>query len=444
MLIRNGKIVTFNPKFDILEDRVLVVRDGAIVDIVPNGTEIDLSEEVFDANGQYILPGNICAHTHFYGAYARGMNIPGAAPKNFIEILDKLWWPLDRSLSKEAVYYSAAVCLIDAIQHGTTTLFDHHASPSYITGSLDEIEKAAEEAGLRVSLCYEVTDRNGEQQAMEGIEENLRFIEKNSLSKETGMIASSFGLHACLTLSEETLKTVRKVLPENVGVHIHTAEDLVDQHDSLAKYGQRVIERLYRHDLLNEKSIAVHGVHLDANEISLLKRSGAALTHQPRSNMNNAVGIGDINSLLNFGILVCLGNDGFSNSMWEEWKAAYLVHKVWNRDPQRMGGFDVVKMAVDHNRQLVERHFNIHTGMIAPGYKADLIFVDYQPFTPVTSGNLPWHILFGFRESMVTSTMVNGRFLMRDRKVTILDAESVLKEALALAPKVWAAYEKQF
>ncbi len=444
MLIRNGKFVTFGSPNEILEGKALRINAGVIEQIVDNAQPANPGEEIVDARGQYILPGNICAHTHFYGAFARGMAIPGPAPRNFVEILEKLWWPLDRALTKEAVYYSAMVCLIDAIQHGTTTLFDHHASPSFIGGSLDEIERAVLESGLRASLCYEVTDRNGAAQAQEGIEENLRFIQKAAGRVKEGLIAASFGLHACLTLSDETLKLVRMSLPADFGVHIHTAEDLADQHDSLAKYSQRVIQRLQRHELLGRKSIVVHGVHLDAAEIDLLKQTNTALAHQPRSNMNNAVGIGDVQSMLNHGVLVTLGNDGFSNAMWEEWKTAYLVHKAWNRDPQRMGGYDLMRIAVDNNRELVERHFGVKTGQLAPGYQADLMFVDYQPYTPFTGGNFPWHAVFGFRDSIVTATMVKGKFLMKDRKVLGVDADSIYKEALALAPHVWAAYQKSF
>lgn len=97
-----------------------------------------------DASGQFILPGNICAHTHFYGAFARGLSIPGTAASDFVDILKKLWWPLDKSLDVEAVKYSALVCMVDAIRHGTTTLIDHHASPNAIEGSLDQIAEAAE------------------------------------------------------------------------------------------------------------------------------------------------------------------------------------------------------------------------------------------------------------------------------------------------------------
>jgi cytosine/adenosine deaminase-related metal-dependent hydrolase len=128
--------------------------------------------------GQPVLPGNICAHTHFYGAFARGMAIPGAPPEAFPAILEKLWWPLDKSLDLEDVRASALVCLVDAIRHGTTTLIDHHASPNAIDGSLDVLAEAVELAGVRAVLCYEVTDRDGADKAQAGIDENVRFLRR--------------------------------------------------------------------------------------------------------------------------------------------------------------------------------------------------------------------------------------------------------------------------
>ena len=164
LLLTHANLVTFEQPNRILPDHALLLRGGLIHDL---GGTLELEQrypdtERLDAGGQYLLPGNICAHTHFYGAFARGMAIPGEAPDTFVKILQKLWWPLDLALDEEAVQLSALVCLVDAVRHGTTTLFDHHASPNAISGSLDLIAEAVEAAGVRAALCYEVTDRNGE------------------------------------------------------------------------------------------------------------------------------------------------------------------------------------------------------------------------------------------------------------------------------------------
>ena len=191
------------------------------------------------------MPGMICAHTHFYGAFARGLAIPGAPPKDFVEILQKLWWPLDKSLTEADVRASAEVMLVDAIRHGATTLIDHHASPNAIDGSLDVIAEAVDVSGLRAVLCYEVTDRDGMGKSSAGIRENVRFIKRTRREKVAGgRVAATFGLHASLTLSEETLDDCREAAPDNTGFHIHVAESEADEYDSLAKSGRRVVDRL--------------------------------------------------------------------------------------------------------------------------------------------------------------------------------------------------------
>lgn len=447
MFIKNAKIITFDDQDRILDNGGVIIDDkGEIIKIGSTNEleKISSSGLIIDAKDQLLMPGNICAHTHFYGAYSRGMYIPGDAPNAFPAILEKLWWKLDKALDEEAIYYSSLVCLIDAIKQGTTTLFDHHASPNYINKSLNTISKAVLESGVRASLCYEVTDRDGMVKAEEGICENLRFIEK--IKKDNNkMLGASFGLHASLTLSEKTLKSARKRCPDGTGFHIHAAEHIVDEYDSIKKSGLRVVERLENYGILGSKTIIAHGVHINVSEVNLIVNSGAWLTHQPRSNMNNAVGLPDVESMLNAGVKFCLGNDGFSNSMWSEWKAAYFAHKLYNADPRRMPANIIQEMAVVNNRALVETSFNgLKIGKIAEGYTADLILVDYQPFTELNKDNLPWHIVFGFRDGMVSTTIVNGRVIMQNRKLTLLDEEEIIKEAIKVSKFVWKRYHDSF
>lgn len=442
MLITNGTIVTWEAENRVLEDHAILIENDRIreIDTTHNLTAKYPNEEKLDACGQYVMPGNICAHTHFYGAYARGMAIPGPAPKDFPEILRKLWWPLDRALDGESIQYSVLPCLVDAIKHGTTTLFDHHASPNAIDGSLDIIADEVEKSGLRSVLCYEVTDRDGEEKMKKGIQENVRFITRTN----NPLLAGTFGLHASLTLSDSSLDLCRQSVPDNIGFHVHTAEHESDEYDSLNKSGLRVIDRLHKHGILGPKTITAHGVHFDAHEIQLLAETGTWLSHQPRSNMNNGVGVAPIESMMRAGIKVCLGNDGFSNAMWEEWKAAYLLHKVHHRDPRRMNGYEVQQMAIYNNAALAHIFFPSATmGQIIPAAFADIIFVDYHPNTPLNAGNLPWHIIFGIQQSMVTTTIVAGKVLMKDRKLFTLDEEEIGAKAREIAPKVWNRYQKE-
>jgi len=441
MLITNTKIITWKDGQEILEDQAVLLEGGIIQEI---GAAEALKqqhpeEEVFDARGQYLMPGNICAHTHFYGAFARGMGIPGDAPRDFPEILKRLWWPLDMALDEQGVRYSALVFAVDAVKNGTTTLFDHHASPNFIDGSLDVIGEVLEKAGLRGVLCYEVTDRNGKAGAQAGIAENLRMIEKTAGSSR---LSAAFGLHASLTLSGETLAACREAAGEDVGFHIHVGEHQADEYDSLKRSGMRVVDRLHKHNLLGPKTILAHGVHIDMEEARLIAESGSWLTHQPRSNMNNAVGAAAVEDFLRLGIPVGIGTDGFYHAMWEEWKTAYFLHKVHHLDPRRMNALDIVQMGVKNNAALAEAYLSdLKLGVIEAGAAADLILVDYHPYTPLNAGNLPWQIIFGFQESMITSTLVDGEFLMKDRELLTLDEEAIASEARALASEIWSRYE---
>jgi len=443
LLITNGTVVTWLSDAELIENGAVYIEDGRIVDVGP-AEEIHRQHTAdleIDASGQLIMPGNICAHTHFYGAFARGMAIPGPAPKDFPEILERLWWPLDQALDKEAVRLSVLVCLVDAIKHGTTTLIDHHASPNALAGSLDTIADAVEGAGLRAVLCYETTDRYGQESARASIEENVRFIKA---AKSRPNIAGTFGLHASLSLTDETLADCVSATEElPTGFHIHVAEHEADEYDSLNRSGKRVIERLCEAGILGSRTIVAHAVHIDMAEAENLRNSRTWVTHQPRSNMNNAVGAADIEGMLRLGIPVCLGNDGFSNNMWAEWKAAYLLHRVWHRDPRRANGMDIVQMAIHNNAALASVFFpGSAPGLLMPGAAGDIILVDYQPITPLTAGNLPWHILFGFESSMVTTTICAGRILMQERQLLTLDERAIAAQARELAPSVWARYNE--
>ena len=299
MLITNAKLITWERPNRVLEGRALLIRDDRIQEI---GTVEDLLarfplEERLDAGGQYVMPGNICAHTHFYGAFARGMAIPGAAPKDFPEILSKLWWPLDKALTLEDVRYSAVVCLVDAIRHGATTLIDHHASPNAIDGSLDLI---AERGGPGWPAGGVVLRGHRPQRQRTvrrlGIQRKPAFHQPHAPRACAGddRLARYLRLHASLTLSDATLEACRSSVPESVGFHIHPAEAEADEYDSLAKSGLRAADRLHKHGILGPHSIVAHGVHVDAREVMLVAETGTWVTHQPRSNMNNAVGRGSV------------------------------------------------------------------------------------------------------------------------------------------------------
>ncbi len=445
MLITNATIVTCNVPNEILSGHSLLIRDGRIADLLPDSEALSKypSEETYNVGNKLVMPGAICAHTHFYGAFSRGMAIPGDAPATFHQILNKLWWPLDQSLTAEDVEYSALLCEADAIRHGMTTLFDHHASPNFIDGSLDVIADTVKKAGLRAALCYEVTDRGGDSERDAGIRENLRFVDKTNLNPD-GQLVGFFGLHAPLTLSRTTLEKCAAVRAPHFGFHTHLSESRDDQAHTQKEFGQDPVPLFEQFGLLDGNSILAHCVHVADKDVDILKEKGVWVTHQPRSNMNNAVGTARVEKMLTAGIPVALGNDGFSNSHWDEMKAAYLVHKSALGDPRAMGGYTVMDLAYTNTAKMASHFFNMPLGTIKVGAAADLVVVDYCPPTELNKFNFPWHLLFGFRDQMIESTIANGKFLMKERKLLTLDEKAIAEKCSELSHKVWERYAKKF
>ncbi len=444
MLITHGTLATMGTPNQVVPDGALYIENERIADLGPSA-ELEArypSAQRLDAGGSLVLPGLICAHTHFYGAFARGMALPGDPPANFTEILEKLWWRLDKALWPDDVHYSALVGLVDAIRHGTTTLVDHHASQRRIAGSLDQIASAVDQAGVRACLCYEVTDRDGRTATLAGIQENSRFIRHVREQRyQSDRLAATFGLHASLTLSDETLKACVDLAGQlGVGFHLHVAEDKADVRDSLRKSALRVVERLQEFGVLGPLTLAAHCIHVDRIETEILLDSGTMVVHNPRSNMNNAVGTADLPWMLHIGIPVGLGNDGFSNNMFTEMATTYLVHKQATGDPRTLPADQVIQMAWEHNARIAQVYFPAlgpQFGQLAKGAPADVILVDYDPPTPLTSDNLPWHIIFGIDGTGVDTTIVAGEILMRNRKLLTLDEAAIMARARELAGKLW-------
>ncbi len=434
MRFENGIVVTLGK-----ENRVLwnatVATDGELIAAVGDATEMKAQfpdAESMDCSGKIILPGFICAHHHFYSTMARGMAIPGEPAKNFVEILENLWWKVDRALDEEDILLSAQLPLIDCIRNGTTTVIDHHASPSMRDGSLDLIESAVRQAGLRASLCYEVSDRNI---VGGGIAENERFIRKTG--KGDGQIAAMMGLHASFTLSDETLeKCIGIAMDGNVGCHIHVAEDLADREDSLEKYKTTIVNRLDRLGATGKKSIFVHCVHIDEIEMDILANTGTVVVHNPESNMNNAVGVTPVLKMLKKNVLVGLGSDGMGSDMLAQMRCAYLLHRLANHDP-RVAFMEAPRMLLQNNAEIVRRQFDLQVGEIGEGHPADLAIIDYCPPTPLNETNFLGPLIFGLVDAVVDTTVCRGKILMQNKKIISVDEESLAARARELAPKMW-------
>ena len=449
-LIGNGTVVTLGSDNQLIEQGAVLVQAGRIAAIGSDSTLRHLypNTQYVDANGGLIMPGFLCTHTHFYSAFARGMAIPGDPPRNFPEILERLWWRLDKLLTLEDTRASAEIFMADAIRHGTTCVVDHHASPNAVDGSLDVIADAVDQAGMRACLAYEVSDRDGPAVIEAGIRENERFIHvlraERHQQAEAGMISASYGLHASFTLSPTTLERCAAGGADlGVGFHIHVAEDISDENDSVARYGMRVIDRLEENQILGPRTIAAHCVHVNSAEMGRLAETHTSSVHNPRSNMNNAVGRAPVEDLIQTGVNVGLGNDGFSMNMMQEMKAAYLLHKLALGDPRAMPADVVLDMAFQHNARIIDAVFSPFSsdfprvGELSAGAAADLVVLDYLPPTPLNNGNFPWHLIFAIDGHHVNSTMVAGRWLMRERQLLTVDEARIRARAQELSRALW-------
>jgi len=430
----NGIVITLGKKNQVILNGS-VVTEGEKITEVGNAKEMKKrypSADSVDCTGKIILPGFICAHHHFYSTMARGMSVPGEPPANFVEILEQLWWKLDKALSPEAVFVSSQIPLIECIRNGTTTVIDHHASPTCRDGSLDLIETAVRQAGIRASLCYEVSDRNipgG------GISENLRFIKK--VGKGDGQIAAMMGLHASFTLSDDTLeKCVGIAKDAGVGCHVHVAEDAADRDDSMKKYGTPTVNRLDKMGVTGKQSIFVHCVHIDAAEMDIIADTDTIIVHNPESNMNNAVGVSKLFELLKKNILVGLGTDGMSSDMLAQMRCVYLLHRLVNHDP-RVAFTEAPQLLLHNNSEICERQFGLRLGEIKQGHPADLAILDYDPPTPIDEGNFLGHLIFGLVDATVDTTVCKGKILMKGKKILVLDEERIAARSRELASEMW-------
>ena len=402
----------------------VLVRDGRVIEV--GGLDAPDAERI-DCSGCLVIPGNVCAHHHLYSALARGMPYRLEPPSNFVQVLQRVWWRLDRALDEDAVWLSAWSGGADALLAGTTSIVDHHASPNAITGSLDRIAGALGDLGARSVLCYEVTDRDGPERATAGIEENLRFC-KGDFPLALGMV----GAHASFTLSAETLAGCVEVARDaDAGIHIHVGEDAADERDALARFDRRVVERLAEAGALGPRSLLAHCVHVDGGEIALIRQTGTWVAHNARSNMNNRVGRAPVGDL---GPSVALGTDGIDGDLFAESRTAFW--RAREADPSVGPSWILERMAAS-SRLAAGAYEEPLLGTLQPSAPADLVVLAYDPPTPVTEENLAGHWAFGLSARHVRDVVVNGEVVVRERRLAKASEAEVRARCRDAAEALW-------
>jgi putative selenium metabolism protein SsnA len=438
VLVKDGIIVTMDPRRRILSDHSILIEDGKFRAI---GKTSDImrewkAEEVIDASGGIVMPGLICSHTHLYGMLLRGATLDIAPPSDFTQILQRIWWPVDESLTFDDAYASALVGCLEFLKTGTTTFADTYSGPNSIDGVLDRIAKAVDEVGIRALIAFEATERHSRQEGEKGVQENARFARR--IGRDQGSkVKPLFSLHASFTISDELIQLVRRLASElAVPVTIHTSEGLGDLQHNMARYGKRTVERLRDVGLLAPDVVLAHCVHVNGDELDIVASSGAKVAHNPMSNMLNAVGTAPVRDMLRRGICVGLGNDGYIFDGFENIRAAYLIHRVMSRDPNAIDAYTVLEMATIRGAELYGLAKEL--GSIEAGKKADLIVIkpDVLP-TPLNSDSVVGHLINSIDGDDVRTTVVDGRIIMRDRAVVTADEKMVQSKAQEAAAGLW-------
>ncbi|MBN2722574.1 MAG: amidohydrolase family protein [Deltaproteobacteria bacterium] len=390
-----------------------------------------------DGDRQYSMPGNIIApglvvgHHHLYSALARGMNAPKKTPSSFVETLQYLWWVLDRALDEKTVYHSAMAGLCGAAKLGITGIVDHHASPSFISGSLKTMAGAFEKFHMRGSLCYEVTDRNGPDEGAQGIRENRDFALSHM---KHPLLRGAVGAHASFTIKDKTLDGIASLCSElDLPLHIHLLEDASDRTESINNFGMSPVARLQIRNLLRKGDIIVHGVHLTDHELSMLVDKDVYLLHNTRSNMNNRVG----RAFLEKGNWA-LGTDGIDSDILSEARSCFFR----GREDMVPPAFDAPLAFLKNSQNVLGSFFNENLSELAAGSAADITILDYNPPTPLSAGNFAGHVLFGMESWAVRSSMVAGKWLLYDRKIQTVDEMEVMAHSREAAKTLYEKMEK--
>ena len=447
IVLRNATALSFFPPE--AESGVDVVIDGALIAARGKGAGAHLkagadagagSPKLIDCTGKLVMPGLVCGHNHFYSALSRGIMAKIAPAGDFVSVLANLWWRLDRAIDRDILDASGTVAAIEAVRAGCTAVIDHHASPSFITGSLDVLKSSLQRVGLRGVLCYETTDRNGASGQEEGIQENLRFAlaaerERKARGADAVLVEAMIGGHAPFTLTDSALRDLGDAVGKTGrGFHVHAAEDAFDSSFSHRSYGEDVLARLDRFGLLTEKSIVAHGLHLSAHDRELLNARGAFLAHNCRSNMNNRVGynahLADVRN-------VVLGTDGIGSDMLEEMKFAYFKHRDAGGPLQPA---DFARMLAAGNA-LIGRLFGGRFGELCAGAAADCAVLSYDPPTPLAAENAAGHAMFGMGSGSVETVIVGGRIVMENRAFPF-DVSGIYANAREAAASLWARMDR--
>ncbi|MFW9830606.1 MAG: amidohydrolase family protein [Candidatus Thorarchaeota archaeon] len=433
-MIRNAIIVTMDANRRVLQNTDLLIENNVIAAIGHNIKE--KVDHVIDGTGRMVLPGFICGHTHLYGIVLRGAPLDIKPTTDFLQILDRIWWKVDSAFVNEDAYASALAACYEFVKSGTTCFADTYSGPGSIEGVLDEIARAVTQIGIRGILAFEATERNSKNEGERGLKENIRFLKKLQQTPND-LLRGMYSLHASFTLSDELIQKTREQAHElPAPLTIHTSEGLIDVYHNIERYDQRTVERLFNLGVLGPDVVLGHCVHVNHDELELIQGTGAAVAHNPMSNMNNAVGVAPIKEMYDLGIPVCLGNDGFIFDAIENIRTAYLIHKVHHLDTRVTTPQQVIEMATINGAQIYG--LGEQLGSIEVGKQADLVILHPNPkATPILPTGVYGYIVYGCTAHDIEHVFVNGKHIVENHEVITIKPEVVEKALDRVIPTLW-------
>ena len=445
LIIVNAIIVTFDEEYRFIENGYIKIEEDIISHIgsisemktkISKGEiKIEENEKIIDAHGKILMPGFISTHTHACSTLIRGFRFENENSNNTLGMIKNNLVKLEAELTHEDVYYGTLATLIEGIRNGVTCFFDHHSSPAEVEGSLDVIERAFKVVGARGVLSYSISDKHGVNIALKGIKENSRFVEKCKYDNED-LIKGMFGISHANSLPSKVLEIAgiegNRLL---TGFHIHVAETMGDLINCRTNFQKAIVERLDEYNLLNEKSMFSHCIHINENEKKLLNK--VSVIHNPESNMNFAVGYCDAKDLIKKGNLVGIGTDGFPTDIFRAMNTCYSLHIHHSKDANVIRTEDVVEMAVINNGKIASKHFNCQVGSIKEGAKADVVLIDYNSPTVINSDNISSHMIFGMNAGAVSHVIINGKLIMDNRIICDLDEKEIYEKCKLISKALW-------
>ncbi len=430
--IKKDQIVPIFGDIEVYDNKILSITEK---EFKLSHLNISVSNNDIDAKGRVVTIPNVNYHDHIYSRLAKGLSIKGDM-SNFPNILKNLWWKLDSLLDLEMIEASAKMASIESIKNGVTYIIDHHSSPNKAQDSLKTISKTLESFNIRNVLCFETTDRNEDTLKQNGFNENINFLENHTTENSKSLL----GLHASFTLNDESLaKAAKLVLEKSWGVHVHLCEDISDVKISLEKYSEKPVKRLIENNLLNDKSILAHGIHLDEDDFRLIAASGASLVFNLDSNMNNSVGLQKF-KMIPKEIPILVGTDGMHSNTSRSLKELYLQIRHAGFSFDDAFGF-IIKVYFDQVK-FITKFFPDFTSLNI-GDKADLIIWDYIPPTPLNKGNFWGHYIYGILERPVISVMQNGLVLMNEFKLSNVDEIKNASEIFSQGERLFNIFNKE-